>query len=466
MVAGLTAALAVVFLAGFAGVAWKWREAERQKDLALIAERKEADQRTIADEQANLATREADHSRRLLYASDMNLAYQAWEAGDTGRARDLLERQRPPAGQEEFEWRYLWPLCQDGSRLTLRGHDSRVGEMGGITMLTLTRDGRTLATLGEDRSVCLWDLASRRHVKLLQADVTSAALAPDGKFLALSQSTGQTVQVWDPTVRRVVASLPARAGVRRVAFSLDGRLLAAGCFDGTLRIWEASTWRELPLEAATTNYPVWALRFSPDGKTLASAGVTGTLELWDVATRRVRATLPGHSAVISSLCFSPDGKTLASASEDATVRFWDTATGKPMPPLLRLPGTILGVVAFAPDGKTLATGDVNGTIRIWDSATRTAQPAAGPSQPHHGPGLRARWSDPVFRVLPRRCAQAVGYRVRDRSEHPGPQREQDQRRGVLPRWQDPGRGRPRRARQHGEALGPRLAAAARGPQRS
>jgi hypothetical protein len=82
----LAATLVLVFLAGFAGVAWKWQEAERQKDIAQAAEQEESTQREIAEEQA-------DKSRRLLYASDVNLAHHAWEAGDTGRARALLQRQ-------------------------------------------------------------------------------------------------------------------------------------------------------------------------------------------------------------------------------------------------------------------------------------------------------------------------------------------------------------------------------------
>jgi WD40 repeat protein/serine/threonine protein kinase len=365
--AGLTAALVLVFLAGFLGVAWKWRDAEWQKDVAQAAERGEAEQRAIAVEQADRATREAERSRRLLYAADMSLAQQAWEAGDTGRARALLERQRPPAGQEEFEWRYLWRLCQDGSRQTLRGHNRE------ITGLTLTKDGRTLATCGLDQSVCIWDMALRRHVKLLQRDITSATLAPDGKLLALSPGLSQTVQLWDPIARRVVASLPAQARVVRVAFSPDGSLLAAGCANGTIRLWDVPTRRELQLGRAPQPIaPVRYIAFSPDGRTLASAGVDGTVQLWDIAARRVRASFQGHSAAILSLSFSPDGKTLASASADTTVRFWDTATGQPMPPPIRGPRTVVNAVSFAPDGKTLATGGEDGTIRIWDAATKTA----------------------------------------------------------------------------------------------
>jgi WD40 repeat protein len=360
LVAGLTAALAVVFLAGFAGVAWKWQEAERQKDVAQAAEQEEATQRAIAVE-------EAEQSRRLLYAADMNLALQAWDAGDTGRARALLERQRPPAGQEEFEWRYLWRLCQDTSRQTLRGHTFE------ITGLTLTKDGRTLATCGSDKSVCIWDLASRRHVKLLEFAVFGAALAPDGKTVALAEHVSQMVRLWDPVAHRVVAAFPAQSRVWCVTFSPDGSLLAAGCSGGTTRVWDVQARRELELDrTAKHNGPVTHVAFSPDGRTLASAGVDSTVQLWDVAARRVRASLQGHSSAITSLSFSPDSKTLASASWDTTVRFWDTATGQPVQRPFWGPRTGVNAVSFSPDGKTLATGGEDGTIRIWDAVTNNA----------------------------------------------------------------------------------------------
>ena len=108
--AGLAAALATVVAIGFAGIAWKWREAESQADLARSAQAEEAKQRVIALEQADRARTEADRSRGLLYGTEMSLARQAWDAGDIGRALALLEKQEPRAGQEDlrdFEWRYL-----------------------------------------------------------------------------------------------------------------------------------------------------------------------------------------------------------------------------------------------------------------------------------------------------------------------------------------------------------------------
>jgi WD40 repeat protein/serine/threonine protein kinase len=334
--------------------------AERERDAA-----KQADLAAeFAKQQADRATREADLSRRLLYASDMNLALQSWDAGLTGRARDLLERQWPQPGQEDlrgFEWRYLWPLCRDGSRYTLRGHTDRV------TAVAFSGDGKTLATSSLDGTVRLWEVGSQRHVKLVGSTAYSAvAITPDGKTLAVVEQWAQAVRLWDVASRRERAILTPESEVWSVAISPDGKLLAVGCHDGTIRLWNVATPRELA-RLAGHEEPVSSVVFSPDGRTLASGGVDLTVRLWDVAARRPRATLPGHTAYVTSVAFSPDGKTLASASNDTTVRLWDTATEKP---LKTLGGqrTALNSAAFSPDGKALATGAADGTIRVWEVA--------------------------------------------------------------------------------------------------
>jgi eukaryotic-like serine/threonine-protein kinase len=364
-VAGLSAALVLAFIAGFAGVTWKWQDAEWQKSNARAAEFSEKVQRGIAVEKADRATAEADRSRRLLYASDMSLAQQAWEAGDIGRARALLARQWPTAGQEDlrgFEWRHLWALCQDGSRLTLRGHT------GDITTLVASPDGKTLVTAGSDRTIRLWNVASQRHVMISEFLTRSIAFGADSKTLAIAGQQSNAVHLWDVAGKCERAALAHPTGVEALAFSPDGKLLATCGWEQIIRIWDVASQKEVDALVGHTA-PVRCVAFSLDGRTLASGGRDTTVRLWDVATRRSIASWRGHTDWVESLSFSPDGKTLASACADTTVRLWDTATGQPAK-ILRGHGAPLTSVAFSRDGKAMATGGGEGTIRIWDAVTK------------------------------------------------------------------------------------------------
>jgi WD40 repeat protein len=343
---------------------------EQAKVAAQAAERGEAAQHALAAEQAIIATREADRSRRLLYASDMALAQQALEAGTTATARAVLERHVPPSGKEDlrgFEWRYLWQLCQDSSRHTWSAH------RGGVSALTFSPDSLTLATSGDDQCVRLWDMASRRHIKLLgyrNSGYRSGALAyaPDGKTLAIAAQATRAVHLWDVAERRERATLQQQAAIVALAFTPDGKLLATGCEDGTVHLWNMDTQRELSTLKGHTR-PLCYMAFSPNGRTLASAGRDSTVRLWDVAERSAIATLKGHTGEVFSLSFSPDGQKLASAATDSTVRLWDVA-GKERPNVLRGQRGVVLAVAFSPDGSTLAAGGGDGTIRLWDPGTK------------------------------------------------------------------------------------------------
>jgi WD40 repeat protein len=172
-----------------------------------------------------------------------------------------------------------------------------------------------------------------------------------------------------------IAALPGHTGiVFSVAFSPDGTTLASGGADGTVRLWDVATRRQIGRPHTRHTRAVHSVAFSPDGTTLASGSADGTVRLWNVATgRQIGEPLTGTSGDIESVAFSPDGTTLAVGSADGTVRLWDVATGRQIGEPLTFPRAVIESVAFSLDGTTLAIGSTDargdGTVWLWDVAT-------------------------------------------------------------------------------------------------
>jgi WD40 repeat protein len=267
--------------------------------------------------------------------------------------------------------------------------------------------GKTLASGSSDRTIKLWDVATGEEKATLQdaVFVRSVAFSPDGKLLAsgggvtpatfdstLDLTTPRfkihgEVKVWDLDAgkARTFFHGPTGQGMS-VAFSPDGRTLAAGMWDGAIRLWDVAAGKERACLRGNAD-PVLAVAFGPDGKTLASGGDGAAVQLWDLASGRVRARLRGHTCYVTAVAFSPDGRTLATTGSvhprepgrwyDATgeVRLWDVATCRPC----GAPLTFLhygSSVAFGPRGKILAAGGTRGSqaslgggrgeITLWD----------------------------------------------------------------------------------------------------
>ncbi len=210
--------------------------------------------------------------------------------------------------------------------------------------------------------------------------VLSVAFSPDGKTLAAGCSDGRQgglVLLCDPS-RSTETPLPApEGGVRAVAFSPDGKTLAAGAGRGVV-LWDVE--RRARLGERPLDFPgnsVSSVAFSPDGQTLAAGGWSRVV-LWDVARRVLLGELPrlmDYEYPVSSLAFGPDGRTLVTVSGGA-LALWDAASRKPISEPFGDLDQAIECAAFSPDGKTLAAGleavdvDVCAGVALWDMEGR------------------------------------------------------------------------------------------------
>ncbi|MER6029878.1 helix-turn-helix domain-containing protein [Streptomyces sp. NPDC001851] len=208
-------------------------------------------------------------------------------------------------------------------------------------------------------------LAARMYVAAyrLRADREAAAGLLDTQNIALSSVlSGHSQPVY------------------AVAFSPDGRVLATGAGDDTIRLWSlADPGHPVPLGRPLTGHTDWVywLQFSPDGHTLASASRDHTARLWDVRDplhpRARGGPLTGHRDMVFSVSFSRDGRTLATAGQDHTVRLWDVsdpAHAKGLGPPLTGASAAVASAAFSPDGRTVAAPCHDHLIRLWNVTDR------------------------------------------------------------------------------------------------
>jgi WD40 repeat protein len=200
-----------------------------------------------------------------------------------------------------------------------------------------------LVPAGDNEPILVFDVLTGTRDRKLDGQVTnglfSVAVSRDGKLFATAGYVGG-IRLWDVAIGGLVKALrwdgDERCAVSQVAFSPDGKLLATACDDRMIRIWDAAAGRELrkfqghtsskgkPIERGQI---VTSVAFSPDGKLLASAAACeGTARLWDVATGREVHAIKAHADTIVRVVFHPDGKKLATAGSDGVVKLWSVVS--------------------------------------------------------------------------------------------------------------------------------------------
>jgi WD40 repeat protein/transcriptional regulator with XRE-family HTH domain len=197
--------------------------------------------------------------------------------------------------------------------------------------------------------------------------VASVVFSPNGDLVAAGCYNGE-IRVWEARSGQQVLECKGHSSTAwSVAFSPDGTLLASGSTDHTIKLWSVASGACLKTLQGHSNL-VYSVVFSPDGTLLASGGIDQSLKLWSVASGECLKTLQDHTGVVTSVAFSPNGYFLASGSDDHTIKLWEVMSGKCLKTLTGHSGLVRSV-AFSPDDAILASGSTDCTIKLWAVAS-------------------------------------------------------------------------------------------------
>jgi hypothetical protein len=298
--------------------------------------------------------------------------------------------------------------------VNIRAHD------GEVTAVAISPDGRLLVSGGLDGKTKIWNVADGKELHVLgeNLEVADVAFSPDGQSVVCAARNGRkndVLQIWDYGKEKMRQEIEGHGQrINAVAYSPNGKMIASGSEDNTLRTWYASNGRDIQTYKAGKN-DVLAVSWSPDSDYIAGGlSWDGNILVWDASRDTLTKTLAGHSDWVNAVVYSPDGRNIISGSRDGSIRIWDAGSGQEksrgaagegirglaisgdgvylagatdngVVVWYAADGKLLDVlagsagrsdgVAFSADGRLIAAGGRDGTIKIWP-APGAGNPAA------------------------------------------------------------------------------------------
>jgi WD40 repeat protein len=350
---------------------------------------------TVGDSTAVFAVAYSPDGSRLAVGSS-DATVRLWSIGPTGTLASVTKPLASPMGIQVNGVAF----SPDGSKLAVASSDSmawlwdatsgrvlaRYPHPGPVTSVTFASNGRSLGTSAGDGVVRLWPVPGPQAYGMSGA-IASLGYSADGSLLAGASYFSNQVDLWrtmDPRQPILVGSpmtVPASEGTiyGPSAISPDGRLLAAGGYEGAVYLWDlanASAPNRLASIPRTDSKPINAMSFNPNGHVLAVGGDNTLVRLWDVTDARHALLLaaPTGENLVGSVAISPDGRTLAAGTAANAILLWnitDPRNPRRLGQILRGPAGNLNGMAFSPDSHILAAASGDKKLWLWEVSDPT-----------------------------------------------------------------------------------------------